>query len=182
MLAERVRVHSTGDVGLGTTAVPSADGGKVLLFGDNAAHPTLPRDVAVLYGLTEAGPKTELWVQDDQGNTTKLSSHDDAGEFYLDSFNPFTGTGERIWVSRVARALQERHPDLTLIEDYTLPEGRILDWETVQSVRKQAADDALAIWDAATPDDRADTPRPNAYSVRPAPPFIREATEKRTSR
>ncbi len=67
---------SSGDIGIGTTAMPSAGGGKVLTFGDNAADPTMASNTAGFYGKDVAGT-VEAFAIDEAGNAAQLTSHPD---------------------------------------------------------------------------------------------------------
>lgn len=60
-----------GDVGIGSTTIPTANGGKVLFFGDNGAtHPTLGSGTTAIY--QNSGEK---WVQNTAATTTQISPH-----------------------------------------------------------------------------------------------------------
>ena len=71
---ERVRITSSGDVGIAATSEPSANGGAVLFFGDNAADPTMAANTAGFYGKDVAGT-VEAFAVDEAGNAAQLTPH-----------------------------------------------------------------------------------------------------------
>jgi len=65
----------TGAIGIGNSNTwPSANDGKVLVFGDNAADPTMGADTAGIYAKDVTGT-VEMFAVDEAGNVTQLSQH-----------------------------------------------------------------------------------------------------------
>jgi hypothetical protein len=71
---EKLRVTGTGDVLVGTTTKPTANGGKVLTLGDNAADPTMASNTAGIYAKDVSGT-VEMFAIDEANNATQISSH-----------------------------------------------------------------------------------------------------------
>jgi hypothetical protein len=102
----RMTVGSSGDILLGTATAPSANGGKVLAFGDNTADPTMATDTAGIYAKDVAGT-VEMFAVDEAANATQISPHDAEGDWIFYSENTRTGKKIRIDVERFFR---ERYP------------------------------------------------------------------------
>ncbi len=82
--AERLRVSSTGDFLLGTTANPTANSGKVLVFGESGAtNPTMGTNTAGLFARDVSGT-TKMFAIDEAGNATQLNQ-DSAHRFVTDA-------------------------------------------------------------------------------------------------
>ena len=91
----------------GTATAPSAGGSKVLVFGDNAADPTMGADTAGLYAKDVAGT-VELWAVDEASNATQLSPHDpETGEWVFFTKNLRTGKIRRIHMDALVEAIEE---------------------------------------------------------------------------
>jgi hypothetical protein len=88
--------YFSADVGIGSTALPSANGGKVLFFGDNTADPTMGTATAGVYGKDVSGT-VELFAVDAADNATQLSSHNELGEWIHNSYN--TRTGKKLYIN-----------------------------------------------------------------------------------
>lgn len=65
-----------GDVGIGSADSPTANSGKVLFMGDNAADPTMGNNSCGFYGKDVAGT-VEAFAIDEAGNAAQLTSHDE---------------------------------------------------------------------------------------------------------
>ena len=103
----RMRITADGDVLIGTTDAPSADNGKLLVFGDNTADPTLGTNTAGVYGKDVSGT-VELFAVDEAGNATQLSSHDpETGEWRFYSKNTKTGRVLNVKMEKLVFALQK---------------------------------------------------------------------------
>lgn len=72
--ATLLTIWDGGDIGVGDAVESSANGGKVMLFGDNGADPTMGANTAGVYGKDVAGT-VELFAVDEAGNATQLSPH-----------------------------------------------------------------------------------------------------------
>ena len=79
-------------VSIGTKTIPSANGLKVLSFGDNGAtNPTMGSNTAGIFAKDVSGT-VETFAADEAGNVTQLSSHNPLnGEYYHYSTNSKTG-------------------------------------------------------------------------------------------
>ena len=81
----------TSPVGIGISTEPTANGSKVLFFGDNTADPTMATNTAGIYGKDVSGT-VEMFAVDEAGNATQLSSHNpETGEWRFYSKNTKTG-------------------------------------------------------------------------------------------
>jgi len=84
-------VDSGGNVGIGSTASPSANGGKVLFFGDNTADPTMDTNTAGIYAK-DVGGTVEIFVVGEDDVATQISPHNpETGEWRFYSKNLNTG-------------------------------------------------------------------------------------------
>lgn len=72
---QRVHVDLGGDVGVGSTVIPTANGGKVLFFGDNAAQPTMDTNTAGIYGFDPTTGTVGMYAVDEADNDTALTPH-----------------------------------------------------------------------------------------------------------
>jgi hypothetical protein len=79
--AERIEFLSAGqvvvqggDFGIGSQAGPTANGGKVLYFGDNTADPTMDTDTCGVYGKDVTGT-VEVFAIDEAENEVQATSH-----------------------------------------------------------------------------------------------------------
>lgn len=63
-----------GNFLIGTTTDATANDGRVLIFGDNAAKPTLGANTCALYGK-DIGGTVEAFAQDEAGNESQLTPH-----------------------------------------------------------------------------------------------------------
>lgn len=62
------------DVGIGSSASPTANGGRVLFFGDNTNDPTMDTNTCGFYGK-DVGGTVEAFAIDEASNATQLTSH-----------------------------------------------------------------------------------------------------------
>uniref|UniRef100_A0A6H1ZR57 Uncharacterized protein n=1 Tax=viral metagenome TaxID=1070528 RepID=A0A6H1ZR57_9ZZZZ len=138
--------YHAGNLGIGSTTLPTAGATKVLFFGDNAAQPTMGANTAGAYGYDPGTGTVELWAVDDLSNDTQLSSHPFSDQFAPDPKEPMPyalhhrnrllGRGQYIDVSRMARLLEEQF-GVKLVHDYDLPPEQVEDWDQVQADRKE---------------------------------------------
>jgi len=104
---ERMRITDAG-VLIGTTTEASANGSKMIVFGDNGADPTMDTDTCGIYGKDDTG--VEVFVVDEADNATKISPHDNStGEWIFYSRNTHTGRVVRVDMERLVRFLDEYH-------------------------------------------------------------------------
>jgi len=122
----------SGDMLLGTTARATAGYGKLLIFGDNAAHPTLGSNTAAIYGYDSGTGTVELWGTDEAGNSTQLTPHDkETGEWILRSRNKYTGIERVFRIERLIRRLAAKFPELAdIIEETVAPPEERARWES----------------------------------------------------
>ncbi len=176
-LVERVRIHSTGDVGIGTTAVPSANGGKTLLFGDNATDPTMAAETAGIYAR-DVSAVIEMFAIDEAGNASQLTTHhEDTGEVVHRSVNYFTGRTMVIYHERVARVVEQIAASLGIahdpvIEIGTLPVAERWDWDAVQEANATRRLEELEAWERLASEDQAASPKPPPYVTRARPAYV----------
>ena len=105
--ARQIFVNSDGDLMVGTTTSPSANGGAVLVFADNANDPTMDTNTAGFYAKDVSGT-VEAFCVDEADNATQLSPHDpDTGEWVFYSRNLRTGRELRVDMERLMKALNE---------------------------------------------------------------------------
>ena len=69
------RVNGDGNVLFGTARAPTSNSGKVLVFGDNTAAPTLGASTAAIYNSG-----SEMFVMNSNGTATKISKNYDPDE------------------------------------------------------------------------------------------------------
>lgn len=72
--SRRGSVDNDGNLLWGTLTSPTANGGKAIVLGDNAANPTLGTNTAGLFAKDVAGT-VELFAVDEAGTATQLSEH-----------------------------------------------------------------------------------------------------------
>ncbi|HUT93896.1 MAG TPA: hypothetical protein VMY37_30815 [Thermoguttaceae bacterium] len=96
-----------GDLGIGSTAQPTANKGKVLFFGDNGAEPTMASNTAGLYAQ-DIGGTVAMFAVDEAGNEQQLTPHDpNTGEWIFYSKNLRTGRVVRVRMERLLQRLNE---------------------------------------------------------------------------
>jgi hypothetical protein len=71
-----------------------------------ASDPPVVEDLGQIYTKDNSG-STEVFVQDDKGNVTQISPHNDDGEWQYFSRNVKTGKVVRINMERMIRRLEE---------------------------------------------------------------------------
>jgi len=159
---------STGDLGIGTVAMPSAGGGKVLAFGDNAADPTMAANTAGFYGKDVSGT-VEAFAIDEAGNAAQLTSHppDAPSAFYLpgDRLPPYIQKSFNIYIGildwlrpdtsvhqyetfiayNMRRSFVEGHPEFMVQYDWT-------EQQQIQVDRSEAVHDAWSSGDQKGPE------------------------------
>ncbi len=176
---ERMRWFSTGDVSLGTTGGPSANGGKVLSFGDNAADPTMAAETAGIYAKDVAGT-VEMFAVDEAGNASQLTTHSQTtGEVIHRSVNYYTGRRPTIYHERIAAVVAQlaeaagiEHEPLMTVS--WLPKAERLVWDDVQAQNTARRADDIAAWDELSESDRGGEPRPSEYVPRAKPIYVPE--------
>ena len=83
---------STGNVGLGVTTFPTTLAKGLTIA--NGTAPTVKANSASLYVVSG-----EMWVYDSTGTATKISPHNEDGDWVFDSYN--IETGERTYINMI---------------------------------------------------------------------------------
>jgi hypothetical protein len=99
-------VNGFGDVIKMNNAVSggiSSSQGLISLFGNNTIDPDSETNYAKIYG--KGG---EMWVIDDTGNTTLLSSHDNEGNYFVKHKSPKREIRQEIDVEKAIKFLEEK--------------------------------------------------------------------------
>lgn len=105
-----VAIDKAGNLLVGTADAPSADGGKVLVFGENSEDPTMAADTAGIFAKDSSGT-AELFAADADSNITTLSPHDENGEWYFQSRNTRTGKTVTVRMHRLMKFLANKFED-----------------------------------------------------------------------
>lgn len=84
--AIKMQLNSSGNLLLGSTVEPSANGGKVFVVGDNANDPTMGTNTAGFYGKDVSGT-VEAFAVDEGSTASQLTTHDKDGNLMQFSFN-----------------------------------------------------------------------------------------------
>jgi hypothetical protein len=79
-------------------------------------HPSTVTDHAHVYAKVET-TDTEIYVQDSAGNNTRLSSHNEEGEWEYYSFNKKTGKAIRINMEKMIKAVETLTGEKFIIEE-----------------------------------------------------------------
>ncbi len=178
----QVGIDADGDVLLGTYTGPSANGGKVLVFGDNGSDPTMGSNTCGVYGKDVSGT-VEVFAVDEAGNATQLSAHanlDDAqaAGIVLDPADPYPKVGYEKNHYIGLEAYTYTNPTTGQYQRVTraLPRNEIRDWNADQAQRVAARDAEIAKWDEdkARMGDNMVRPRPSAIAAKPIPAWIAE--------
>lgn len=137
---------SDGAVGIGSDAIPSANGSKVLFFGDNTADPTMASNTAGFYGKDVAGT-VEAFAVDEGGTAAQLTAHNFAGPvqplpgtLHWSSYHRNAYMGVEKWydIERALLALEALTGE-TFIHTRQIPFSERLNWEQEQAKQLQKA-------------------------------------------
>jgi len=110
----------TKDILVGTTTSATGTIGKVIVFGDNTAAPTMGTNTAGIYGDDVSGT-VEMFAIDEADNATQLSPHNPVtGEWYFHSVNKKTGKVTIVHLERFFRFINKitKLFGFKLIEEY----------------------------------------------------------------
>jgi hypothetical protein len=77
-----------------------------VILANQAGDPSGVTDSAHIYAKDDAG-SSEVYVRDEAGNVTKISPHNDAGEWEYYSVNKNTGKKVRVNMERMIKRLEE---------------------------------------------------------------------------
>lgn len=102
-----LNIESTGDVCIGVLTPTTANGGRVLVFGDNTADPTMGANTGGIYGK-DVGGTVEMFAIDEAGNQAQLTPHDSAtGKWVFYTKNVRTGKVLKVHMERLMKTLNE---------------------------------------------------------------------------
>jgi len=102
----RMLITSRGNTLIGTSFEPTANDGKVLVFGDNAADPTMDGDTAAIYGKAVSSV-TEMFAIDEGGTASQLTPHNKDGEWIHFCINRRTGKVEYVNMKKAFKLLEK---------------------------------------------------------------------------
>ncbi len=143
-ISTKLTLDENGNVGIGSNVSPSAGGGTVLFFADNATDPTMGANTAGFYGKDVAGT-VEAFAVDEAGNAAQLTPHN----FTLFTPNPsfeypwsyysknrYIGKEINADIFGAIREI-EQLTGKTFIHLQDLPVEEHLNWDTVQAQEVQ---------------------------------------------
>lgn len=177
---ELLAFTQVGDVLLGTLTAPSANSGKILVFGDNTADPTMGANTAGVYGKDVAGT-VELFGVDEGGVASQLTSHyQPPGKPMYPDVNMPTHTissyclytGEKITYD--LHALSKVVETLTgekIIYRETLSEIRDWDADQVEKVAKRETE--IMEWEAMDEEEKENVDAPEVLIAKPKPEWMK---------
>ena len=104
---ETMRLDNGGNVLIGATVSPTANGGRVLVFGDNGANPTPGTATAAMFAKT-VSTVVEMFAVDSAGNASQISPHDpETGEWIYYSKNIRTGVVKKVNMEKLVALVEE---------------------------------------------------------------------------
>ena len=171
---ERLRIDSSGNMGLGVTSFGSS-AAKVLAIGNGTAPGSSPADAIQLYA-EDVASSSELKVRDEASNITTLSPHnfkrftpdpeDPAIPWSYYSRNAYVGKEINVDMLKLAR-LVERLTGETIIYVGDMPDSEVRDWNADQESKLLQRNVEIAAWDAAT-EKTGERPKPYVKKAAPA--------------
>ncbi len=184
----KVTIDTTGAVGIGSAVAPTANGSKVLYFGDNTADPTMGANTAGVYGKDVAGT-VELFGVDEAGNVSQLTSHPaDAPDTLYVSEDQTPPRIETTFFDLLGKVVYERNfPSVKVTETYTERNARLgfkegdsgfkikateAEWDKRQSDCKVAIETQHAAWASSKSVDRGPEPQ-KTYTIKPLPTHMK---------
>jgi len=127
----------SGNAGIGTSTAPTANGSKVLYFGDNTANPTMGNNTAGIFGKNVT-TTVEMFAVDEAGNAAQISSHNfslftpeqaDEYPFSLYFVNPYLGIERNVDLSGVVREVEALSGKKFIFDKDT----NTVEWDDVQN-------------------------------------------------
>jgi len=185
--SNRAVITANGDLGLGASSGPSANGGKVIFFGDNTADPTMAINTCGVYGKDVAGT-VETFAVDEAGNATQLTPHAKDGPAAIYSFSPGVEAvlaTSNSYLGKVRWVNLEDSTKTVIVEDFTEYNARrglsagdagfkeLADWETNQDLQEQQIQTLQADWDTRN-QNRLTRFRNEAAQFKSMPMFLRK--------
>jgi len=176
-LTEHMRIVQEGDVLIGTTATPSANNGKVLVFGDNTADPTMGTNTAGLYGKNVT-TTVEMFAVDEGGAAAQLTPHNfslfaPADRFAWDYYyyNRYTGDEVNADIYGAIREI-EAISGKKFIYTKKIPVNDRLDWDTEQSKRVAESTVKVDVYEALSAEKQAERTAPVQYVAKVKPVYF----------
>lgn len=171
-----IQIYDT-HVSLGGPTMPTGGSGT-LQFGASWGQPTMASNCCGIYGYDVSGT-TEMFVVDEAGNDTQISSHrHDTGEYVVRSSNKYTGRQVEYLIERMARRMEQLTGEQFLLETWRAPE-ECLDWDAVQQGHVAARETEIRECEARVARGKDVRARPQPYSPKPAPAYIRAQLDTR---
>lgn len=167
---ERMRIDSNGNVGIGTSALPSGGGTPVLALAVASGDPTgIGANTAGIF-VKDVAASGELHAFDEAGNVSLLSPHDPmTNEWVFESRNLYSGKTIRVDMEKLAKAV-EVLTGQTFVTEGMLPAGEIQDWDANQLRLVTERDDQIVAYNALPPEEQGD--EPEVYVAKPKPAFF----------
>jgi len=137
---------ANSDVGIGSETRPTANGGKVMFFGDNAADPTMGNNTAGIYGKNIT-TTVHMFAIDEGGTAAQLTPHNfslftpDPAARYPWSYyasNKFLGVEINVDMWGAIKAI-ETLAGKQFIYEKDLPPEQIVNWDTEQALQEGQA-------------------------------------------
>ncbi len=161
---------NTGNVGIGTSALPSGGGTPVLALAVSSGDPTgIGANTAGIF-VKDVSSSGELHAFDEAGNVSLLSPHDPVtNEWVFESRNLYSGKTIRVDIEKLAKAV-EALTGQTFVTEGMLPAGEIQDWDANQLRLVAERDDQIVAYNALPPEEQGD--EPEVYVAKPKPAFL----------
>ena len=122
--AEAMRIDSGQDLLFGTTISVAANGGKVMVYGNNGAVPTMGAGTAGLFG-SDTATVIELYAIDSDSNETQLTGNTEAypGDMAVSVNYPYVNPRTQHYVG--IKTYISEHRALELLQDLLRSQGML---------------------------------------------------------
>lgn len=176
---ERLRVNYTGDVIIGAASTPLSNSGKVLVFGDNTANPTMDANTAGLFAKDVSGT-VEMFAVDEADNVTQLTSHrfelfdPPVGHPYPWSFyarNSVLGIEVNVDMAGIIAEV-ERLSGKKFMYTRKLPAHETITWDALQDAKARKRAKEIEEWELAELPESKKGPRPEKYVRKERPGWM----------